>query len=212
MLVTFFCPTRHRPSKTRESIEALSKTCGQDPFGVFEVLTYVDDDDPQQEAYEAAIQPPGVRIVGKRYGYPNLHTCVTEKLLQFAQGQWVCFWNDDAIMTTEGWSGRLSMEQPDYVLCPQSPQDAHKTGINTFPFVPRKWVDVAGWAKNGANDTWWQVVGGMIQRHKNVDLMIEHTPTDSTKQGYDPKTFFNLETYAKMGFAAGRIQQRWYAK
>lgn len=212
MLITFFMPTRHRPSLAQKSIEALVKTCSRDPFATFEVLGYVDDDDPQQEAYIEAFKPFGTHIVGKRYKYPDLHMCVMEKLLPFAQGEWLCFWNDDAVINTYGWDETLRKEQPDYVLCPDTPQSAHGGAPNTFPITPRKWVDLVGWAKNGANDTWWEVVGKMITRHKNIDWFIEHKPTDSSKQGYDSSTFFNMDTYAKMGFAAGRIQQKFYAR
>jgi hypothetical protein len=201
--VSVLLPTRGRPKEFNRAVDSLLTTA-ENPDSI-QILAYVDDDDPKKSEYPITV------IVGPRYGYPRLYEAIGNYLIPRAKGDWLLLFNDDAHMMTKTWD-TIASRYDNTVLCPQSPQNAHATGINVFPFVPKKWVDLVGWAQNGANDTHWQEIGKMLDRHRNVDIMIEHTPTDSRTQGYDPASFFNLRYYALMGYHAGRIHERYYAK
>jgi hypothetical protein len=183
-----------------DALKATSKT------GNFDILVFLDDDDTSN-------YPPMEHVRyyrGPRKGYPRLHECIAEHLIPHAKGRWFWLWNDDATMETPSWDVILQGVDPHIVLNPDS-NFSHQSGVNTFPIVPKAWVDLVGWAKNGANDTWWQVVGQLINRHVPIHIKVKHKPTDSRTQGYDPSTFFSMENYARMGFTAGRIHQAFYA-
>ena len=211
MLVSFLCPSRGRPELLARSVASLASRTNRTDW---EVLVALDDDDPQRTAYDSTI----VSIYsGERKGYARLNETIADLLIPHAKGHWVWLWNDDALMETQDWLEVLAKESADGVLCPKT---NHENGsLNVFPIIPKAWIAIAGWAKNGANDTWFQVVGSMIDRHRTVPISILHdradltgNNNDATRLGnsYDPSTFFNTTTYARMGFAAGRIYDRLY--
>jgi len=202
--VTFLCPTRGHPKEFQQSMESLLELAHSENY---EVLTYLDDDDPSD--YPSLWHVTYIK--GPRFGYPRLHEAIAKFLIPNALGRWLFVWNDNATMRTRWWDQILEEREDNAILNPDSNR-SHQTGINTFPIIPREWVKLVGWAKNGANDTWFQVIGQMLGKHINVPITVEHTPTDSRTQGYDPATFFCMNNYARMGFAAGRIHEHFYAK
>lgn len=218
-LVTFLCPSRGRPESLRKSIESLRATA-YDP-DCFDVLTYIDADDPCLAEYSAlaAFPGPGVRlrnIVGPSLGYARLNECISEGLIPVAEGQWLWLWNDDAIMDTERWDIQIRKHPINCVLNPDTNHQSHATGLNVFPAVPKAWVDLVGWARNGANDTWFQYIGQMLRAQVNIPVYITHDRSDltgghddATRAGnnYDSSTFYTAETQAAMRADAERIAE-----
>ncbi len=102
------------------------------------------------------------------------------------------------------------------VLNPDTNHQSHATGLNVFPAVPKVWVDLVGWARNGANDTWWQFIGTMLSAQKNVGVYVTHDRSDltgghddATRAGnnYNPDTFWCDETQAEIRADALRIAE-----
>lgn len=183
------------------------------------MLVYLDDNDPQLVHYQAI--PNVVYKIGPRVGYAKLHEPIGHILVPAAQGEWLFLWNDDAVMTTRQWDYELSIRPRECVLAPTHNHFGNDKTLNVFPIVPKKWVDLVGWAKNGANDTWWQVVADMIRRSMPVPIHIHHLRSDLTgdhkdqtraENNYDSSTFWTTQNYALMGFAAGRIYQQFYQR
>ena len=210
-MITLLCPSRERPQSLKRSIDTLLSNAAHPVLT--EVLVYLDDDDLSN--YESIPSTKYVR--GPRYGYANLHTAISKHLIPLATGRWLFLWNDDAYMKTKHWDRVIEDQDTDNLLFPGHNHPDHE--LNVFPVIPKKWVDVAGWSKNGANDTWWQVVAKMIDREVKVPIDILHDREDltgghkdATRAGnnYDSKTFFNQDNYGMMGFAAGRIYERFY--
>jgi len=231
-LVTFLCPSRGRPESLRKSIESLRRTA-YDPT-CFDVLVYLDDDDPTLDEYLAGskeslvLGDADVRVfrprnearvglvVGDPLGYARLNECIADRLIPAARGQWLWLWNDDAIMDTEGWDIQIRKHPINCVLNPDTNHQSHATGLNVFPAVPKAWVDLVGWARNGANDTWWQYIGQMLRAQVNISVYVTHDRSDltgghddATRAGnnYDSSTFYTAETQAAMRADAERIAE-----
>jgi hypothetical protein len=214
--IAFICPTRGRPDKFAASVLSLYEKAHR-TFD-YVVFAYIDNDDPRKAEYTQTTHTQFV--TGPRFGYSGLHEAITLYLIPMTKDyDWIFLWNDDAIMMTESWDVVISGINPDYVLCPVTNHGTHVEGINVFPVIPRQWIDLVGWARNGANDTWWQVIGQMLNRQRVIPVAIKHNRDDLTKtskdqtraeNNYDSKSFFTPETYGRLGWAAGRIYQALY--
>lgn len=235
-LVTFLCPSRGRPESLRKSIESLRATA-YDP-DCFEVLVYLDDDDPTVDEWPGGYfysvgdtpLPLDLRVrewrmcvdvqerhfVGISRGYARLHECIAE-LIPYSRALWLWLWNDDALMTTERWDIKLRKYPPNLILNPDTNHQSHATGLNVFPVVPTAWVELVGWARDGANDTWWQFIAQHLQgRQVDLPVYITHDRSDltgghddDTRAGnnYDPSTFWSDATQAEILADAMRIKE-----
>jgi hypothetical protein len=216
-LVTLLCPTRGRPKSFDRSIQSLVDTATDHTR--LHVLAYLDEDDNTKDQYTP--RSSVFYFTGPRYGYANLHLAIRERLLPHIAGKWVFLWNDDAIMNSQRWDDVLMEVSDDLVINPRTNHEGWYNGLNVFPIIPTKWVQLVGWSQNGANDTWWQIIGGFLDRHRQTpEIDITHDRDDltgghqdDTRAGndYDPSTFYTLQMYANMGLHAGRIYQKFYA-
>lgn len=214
MLVSFLCPSRGRPASLKRSVESLRKHAKDE--ACFEVMVYLDENDPERDNYEDF--PQARFTVGPQTEYSKLHE-ISRFLLRQSSAPWLFVWNDDALMQTPEWDVILQSCDLNQVLCPRTNHpDWDK--LNVFPIVPRTWVDIAGWPQNAAVDTWWAVISMALKRvgypaisvlHDRSDLTGNHQDATRAGNNYDPKTFFNLNTYFHMGVAAGRIYESLYA-
>lgn len=189
-MISVLCPTRGRFDSMLASFQSLAST-GRD----FELLLYVDDDDPQLDRYRR-LAPT---IIGPRHGYPGLHHYVNA-LADQARGDWLLLWNDDATMTTKAWDDMIHAQEP-AVLSPGTNHGGDPTSVKRciFPVVPTAWVRHVGhFSLNRHNDTWWGYIGrdlgllrpiGVHIHHDRFDLTGGHD--DETAQGreYDPAFF-----------------------
>lgn len=210
--VTFLCPSRGRPESLRKSIKSLTENAW-DPT-CFDVLVYVDDDDPRRSDYSHDEHTIIVR--GPRVGYARLHECIGDALIPAATGTWLWLWNDDALMQTKHWDLVLHRFPVNMVGNPDTNHQSHANGLNVFPVVPRAWVDLVGWARNGANDTWWQYIGQHLGAQCNIPVRVLHDRSDltgghkdDTRAGndYDSATFYAQETQDDIKADALRIRE-----
>lgn len=216
MWCTFLTPSRGRPESLRTSILSLREHAYD--TGCFEVLVYVDRDDPDLDAYRKLdCELVNMRlVVGDPLGYARLHECIANGLVPRSRGQWLWLWNDDAVMTTAKWDVRLRRHPLNVVLNPDTNHRSHETQLNVFPVVPKAWVDLVGWSRNGANDTWFQFIGQMLNAQVNLDVYVTHDRSDltgghddATRAGnnYDPATFWCDDTQAEIRADALRIAE-----
>ena len=216
MWCSFLTPSRGRPESLRTSMDSLYNNA-YDPT-CFEMFVYVDHDDPEVDAYRTVAQDyDRMRVIlGPHLGYSRLHECIANDLVPRARGQWLWLWNDDAVMTTKHWDIKLRRHPVNCVLNPDTNHDSHDTQLNVFPVVPKAWVDLVGWARNGANDTWFQYMGIMLGAQRNLGVYVTHDRSDltgghddDTRAGnnYDPATFYAAETQAQIKADALRIAE-----
>lgn len=217
-LVTFLCPSRGRPESLRKSIESL-RAMAYDPE-CFEVHVYVDNDDACLDEYKDIDSPnEGVWLYqADPLGYSRLHQTISAGLIAIEpDSPWLWLWNDDALMTTERWDIKLRKYPPNLVLNPDTNHQSHATGLNVFPVVPTAWVELVGWARDGANDTWWQFIaqhlqGGQVDlpvyiTHDRNDLTGGHDDDTRAGNNYDPSTFWSDATQAEILADAMRIKE-----
>lgn len=139
-------PTRGRPELAKQSIESLGK-------GSYEVLVYLDWDDPTFYKY----QLKGCRVsTGGRHGYGALHNYYNLLAAQ-SRGDWILLFNDDAIMETPNWVDIIS--KYDHTI-PQVLNVWNENGDNLFPLISRKWYEIVGhYSRNPHVDSWVQLIG-----------------------------------------------------
>lgn len=161
-MISVLLPTRGRPQLTKDSIDGL----GDD----VEVLLWVDDDDPELEAYLALGQKTFIR---PRVGYPNMHKMVNY-LAREATGDWLLLWNDDALMHTPDWQDKLP------TITHRYPQVLNifnsNPEVNLFPLINRCMYETMGHYSLSAHcDSWVQDIGNKLDIHTYVpDIVVEH--------------------------------------
>lgn len=193
-------PTRGRPEAMARSVRSLLDTADPSAGGV-EILLGVDDDDGSYP--NELVESLGARkFVHPRYGYAQLHIYYT-RLAEKAKGDWLFLWNDDALMTTQGWNrvvsdydGRFLVLNPEEKYCRNQSRNAC-----IFPIVPTDWTRVlGGLSPHVCNDTYVELVANELGINTAVPILVEHQRADHTGLNDD-------ETYRESRPHAGHVGQ-----
>jgi 3-hydroxyisobutyrate dehydrogenase-like beta-hydroxyacid dehydrogenase len=166
-LLTILIPSRERAKDLQFSLESL-----QIQKNNIEVLVWIDEDDPQREQYHEffANEKQIKMFIKPRVGYLQFHTML-DFLTQYATGQWMMLWNDDAYMDNPNWydifveysSLSKPLDEPVvYNLWGQGEEQ------NLFPIISKKYYEIIGhWARNCVCDVWVKSVAtkSNIQRY-----------------------------------------------
>tara|TARA_R110000782_G_scaffold35771_1_gene85502 strand:- start:1554 stop:2303 length:750 start_codon:yes stop_codon:yes gene_type:complete len=155
-----------------------------------------DDDQPTIDFIKDTIAPylqeKGVEAranIFKPIGYENLHNYVNT-LAGNGQGEWLFFWNDDGLMTTEGWDDVINSYTGQFkLLAPKDNHNGHPYAI--FPVVPRDWFILVGHlSQNAQNDAWLSHIAYMLDIFERIDVEFIHDRADITGNN-DDETFKN---------------------
>jgi hypothetical protein len=104
-------------------------------------------------------------------------------LCAYAQGTWVMFFNDDAIMNTKNWDEIIEAEKNFHVLRVKE-QTGHPYSI--FPIFPWDWFRLLDHISlHGQNDAWISEIAYMLDIMKNVDIEVTHDRADITGNNND---------------------------
>src|SRR5512137_559693 len=106
--ISILLPTRKRTEAVIKSISSLLANAAN-PADI-ELLIAYDDDDEESREFFSTTWYPFVEQTGattkvfetERFGYLRLYKYVNF-LGEQASGDWIMFWNDDALMLTENW-------------------------------------------------------------------------------------------------------------
>jgi len=106
--ISVLLPVRARPGPMEQCLRTLIDTANRP--GRIEVLIAFDDDDTDTIDYFVDVLAPYLDSKGvtysamqfKRLGYLRLNEYLNE-LANHSTGNWIFFWNDDAVMTTNHW-------------------------------------------------------------------------------------------------------------
>ena len=188
-------PTRGRTEMLKKSLESLISKV-KNPTNI-EILFGLDEDDTEVLDYVKAVVGPMLveskieakANVFKPLGYERLNDYVNT-LAGNAEGEWLFFWNDDGIMTTDGWDEIIEQHSGQFkLLAPKDNHNGHPYAI--FPIVPRDWYILIGHlSQNAQNDAWLSHIAYMLDIFERIDVEFIHDRADITGNN-DDETFKN---------------------
>ena len=157
--ISIILPTRGRTETLKRSIESLVSTVNDAKS--IEIMFGIDSDDDVVSEYIKTDIAPVLQEAGidaranifKPLGYENLHLYVNA-LAENCTGEWLFFWNDDAIMLTQDWDSVIDSYTGQFkLLAPRDNHNGHPYAI--LPIVPRDWFILIGHlSQNAQNDAW----------------------------------------------------------
>ena len=181
MTISILLPTRKRVSQLKKSMDSLLSNA-KNPDKI-QPLFGVDDDDIETLEFLKTTNYQNQSVLKfKRLGYENLHI-YNNSLCAYAQGTWVMFFNDDAIMNTKHWDEIIEAEKNFNVLRVKE-QTGHPYSI--FPIFPWDWFRLLDHISlHGQNDAWISEIAYMLDIMKDVDIEVTHDRADITGNNND---------------------------
>ena len=194
--IAILLPTRGRTEAlTRSLIGLLEKA---KDLNSIQVLLGLDTDDTMgikhfQEELQLKLDDMGVDYTAISFnpmGYSRLHDYVNT-LAKASSADWMFFWNDDAIMETQGWDTEICRYTGEFKLLAVHTHNDHPYSI--FPIVPRAWLDVIGHLSlHSMNDAWLSQNAYCVDIYKRIDVYVLHDRADLTGNNKDD-TYKNRE-------------------
>ena len=192
--ISVLLPTRGRTDMLKRSLLSLLDLA-HDPAEIEIMLAFDNDDKESLEWCQQYVFPEledrGVDATVIEFtplGYLKLHEYLNA-LAGLANGQWLMFWNDDAVMQTKDWDQRIT-EHNEKFLCLRMPtHNEHPYAI--FPIVPRDWYYLLGHLSNHQlTDATISQISYILGIMKNIDVKVLHDRFDITGNNQDA-TFKN---------------------
>jgi hypothetical protein len=192
-VISVLLPTRGRTDLLKKSLESLISHAN-DPTRI-EILLGLDDDDEEvrpfiEQEIAPYLQEQGVECranIFEPLGYSKLHVYVNT-LASSATGQWLFFWNDDALMETQGWDDQIESKNGQFKLfAPHDNHAGHPYAI--LPIIPMDWFRLMDHlSMNSQNDAWLSHVAYMLDIFERIDINFLHDRADLTGNN-DDETF-----------------------
>jgi glycosyltransferase involved in cell wall biosynthesis len=187
--ISILLATRNRTEMLKKSLASLVDLAS-DPKNL-EILLAFDNDDTKtidwvQENVLTDLDDKNVSYACMsfdRLGYIRLNEYYN-KLAVEAEGDWLFFWGDDAIMETQDWDKKLIEHTGKFRVLRALTHNCHPLAI--FPIVPKKWVELFGYfSPHQLNDNWVSQVGYLSDIVETIDVHIEHDRFDLTGNNND---------------------------
>lgn len=199
--ISVLLPTRGRRDCLRTSLVTLARQarCPQD----IEILLAFDNDDGDTSQWFLDNVSPELDELGvswtiyqyPRLGYLRLNEYVNS-LARRAQGRWLMFWGDDAVMISEGWDDQIRAV-PDFRVLRMPTHRSHPYAI--FPIVPRAWFETLGHiSAHQLTDSYVSQIAYILDIMHNIDVEVIHDRFDITGNNND-------ETYANRPMLEGNV-------
>jgi hypothetical protein len=196
--ISILLPTRGRTQQLKHSVDSLLTTA-DDPESI-EWLFGFDNDDTDTYHWFAENVIPDIESAGCTYtclqfepfGYERLHVYVNQ-LAAVAEGNWLVFWNDDAVMVDPHWDTVINSHTGEFCLQAFDTHNLHPYSI--FPIVPREWFEVIGHlSDHQLNDAWLSQIAWILDIVRRIDIRVDHNRYDLTGQNNDT-TFQNRRIF-----------------
>jgi len=191
--ISILLPTRGRNQVAKKSLESLIK-CASGKYSI-EYLVALDRDDADGIAYfrnevVPAFTNAGVDITvyaTNNYGYKQLHKYLNF-LGQQSHGNWLVFWNDDAVMLDHGWDEEIvSYNNQFKLLAFTDNHNGHPYSI--FPIIPRDWMILLGrLSEHQQTDAWVSQLAYLTDCFQRIKTNVLHDRADLTGNNND-KTY-----------------------
>jgi len=200
--ISILLPTRKRVDTIIKSVGSLLSNA-KDPSSI-EILIAYDDDDDQSREFFSTTWYPFLEQVGtqtkvfetERFGYLRLYKYVNF-LGEQASGDWIMFWNDDALMLTENWDEQIIRQEGFWGLL-RMPCVNMNHPFALFPIIPRSWIDFFGKISPVNHSDWWIYnVTAPLNLVRNLPIEVYHDRADVTGKNYDDT--FKEQSYAADG-------------
>jgi hypothetical protein len=166
-----------------------------DPTDIELLLAFDNDDKESLEWCQQNVFPElekrGVDAIVVEFtplGYLKLHEYLNA-LASLANGQWLMFWNDDAVMQTRDWDQRITEHNGRFRCLRMPTHNQHPYAI--FPIVPRDWFYLLGHLSNHQlTDATISQISYIVGIMQNIDVEVLHDRFDITGNNEDD-TFKN---------------------
>lgn len=199
--ISILLPTRGRTTTLRDSLVSLANLA-DNPSKVEFLLAFDHDDANSIEWCQENVLPEldqrGCKytVLGfERLGYIRLNEYVNSLAAQ-AQGQWLFFWGDDAVMLTQGWDSRI-VEVDKFRVLRIPTHNQHPYAI--FPIVPREWYELFGYiSAHQLSDSYVSQVAYMVDIVQDIAVEVIHDRFDITGNNND-------DTYKNRPMLEGNI-------
>jgi len=198
--ISILLPTRKRTETVVKSIGSLL-AAADNPENI-EILIAYDDDDEESKEFFSTTWHPFVTQSGattkvfesERFGYLRLYKYVNFLGTQ-ASGDWIMFWNDDALMLTDHWDTEI-LANNDYWGLLRMPCVNMNHPFALFPIIPRGWIEEFGCISPVNHSDWWIYnVTAPMGRLRNLNVTVYHDRADVTGGNND-------ETFREQSYAA----------
>ncbi len=191
--ISILLPTRKRTEAVIKSVGSL--LANADNPADIEILIAYDDDDEESREFFSTTWFPFLEQCGattkvfetERFGYLRLYKYVN-MLAEQATGDWIMFWNDDALMLTEHWDTEIRKHDGYFGLL-RMPCVTMDHPFALFPIIPREWVSYFGKVSPVNHSDWWIYnVTAPLGRLRNLPVQVYHDRADVTG-GNNDETF-----------------------
>ena len=198
--ISILLPTRKRTEAVVKSIGSLLANA-KDTSRI-EILVAYDNDDEESRNFFAETWFPYIGQCSatskvfetERFGYLRLYKYVNF-LAEQASGDWIMFWNDDALMLTENWDDEIVKHDGWFGLL-RMPCVTMNHPFALFPIIPREWINVFGRVSPVNHSDWWIYnVTAPVGRLMNIPVQVYHDRADVTGNNND-------ETFKEQSYAA----------
>jgi hypothetical protein len=192
--ISVLLPTRGRTDMLKRSLLSLLELA-QDPTEIEIMLAFDNDDQESLEWCKENVFPElekhGVDAMVIEFtplGYLKLHEYLNA-LAGLANGNWLMFWNDDAVMQTQNWDQRITEHNGKFLCLRMPTHNQHPYAI--FPIVPRDWYYLLGHLSNHQlTDATISQISYILNIVQNIDVEVLHDRFDITGNNQDA-TFNN---------------------
>jgi hypothetical protein len=187
--IAIILPTRGRTEALTRSLVGLLEKASD--LSSIQVLLGLDDDDAIGiEHFQNLLQPKlddmGVSYTAMSFepiGYGRLNEYINE-LAKNSSADWLFFWNDDAVMETQGWDLEITKHTGEFKLLAVHTHNDHPYSI--FPIVPREWLDLVGHLSlHSMTDAWLSQNAYCVDIWERIDVHVLHDRADLTGNNLD---------------------------
>lgn len=187
--ISILLPTRGRSDALMRSLTSLHDLATD--FSSIELILGMDNNDSIGLEYLLHTIIPWIEqnnishkiVIFDPMGYHNLHRYLNG-LAEHSKGGWMFFWNDDAIMKTQGWDTYIRARTGEFKLLSVITHNEHPYSI--FPIIPREWFETLGHiSQHSLNDAWVSCIAYALDIFERLPVYCDHERADLTGANND---------------------------
>lgn len=187
--IAILLPTRGRTDALTRSVASLIEHA-TDLEEIKIMLGFDEDDTAGLEHFEKELQPwledRDINYTAMTFapiGYGRLNEYVNA-LANNVDAEWYCFWNDDAIMETQGWDQVIASHIGEFKILAVHTHRDHPYSI--FPIVPRAWLETLGHlSPHQLSDAWISQQAYILDVWERIEVYVTHDRHDLTGNNND---------------------------